>query len=71
MCFLANSKFPGTERVQRENNDLWEFECKQGVMIGQWSWSVTNQVSFNPEASVHFPDTRCSSVALPNESCLP
>lgn len=63
MCHLADSKFPGTERVQRENSDVWEFECKQGVTIGQWSWSVTNQVSFNPEASAPLPrHPICSSV---------
>lgn len=38
------------EFKQRENNDVWEFECKQFVMIGQWSWSVTN-----PEASAPLP----------------
>lgn len=43
------------EFKQRENNDVWEFECKQFVMIGQWSWSVTNQVSFNPKASAPLP----------------
>lgn len=59
------------EFKQRENNDVWEFECKQFVMIGQWNWSVTNQVSFNPRLQLHFPYTQCSSVSLPNESCLP
>lgn len=32
-----------TEFKQIQNNDLWELECKQFVMIGQWSWSVTNR----------------------------
>lgn len=55
MCLLAESKFPGTEIKQIQNNDLWEVGCKHLAMIGQWRSSVTNQVSFNADVSASTP----------------
>lgn len=55
MCLLAESKFPGTEIKQIQNNDLWELGCKHLAMIGQWRASVTNQVSFIVDVSASTP----------------